>query len=76
MFKITKDMKLRCFKNLVVADSILIMKGDLIEIISGEETKSGVMNYDIMVLDGGFMDGIEATVSIHDIAGHFEYLEK
>ena len=68
-------MKLRCFKNLVVANSTLIMKGDLIDLISGEETKSGTMNYEIQVLEGGFMEGLEVTVSIHDIAGHFEYCD-
>ena len=67
-------MKLRCFKNLVVGNSFLIMKGDIVELLSGEEAKSGVTYYEIMVVQSGFVEGLEGTLSIRDIAGHFEYL--
>jgi hypothetical protein len=50
------------------------MKGDIVELLSGEEAKSGVTYYEIMVVQSGFVEGLEGTLSIRDIAGHFEYL--
>jgi len=53
-------MKLRCFKNLVVADSMLIMKGDLIEdfiesLNPTEEEEAAVTN-DIVEIERAKMD--------------------
>ena len=67
-------MKLKCIKSLVIGDMILIMKNDIIELGLGEEDKAGEMYYDIQVVTSQMSEGMEACVSIHKIAEHFEYL--
>ena len=72
-------MLLKCTKNLVVADQILIMKHDIIKILDSDTVEKGnsvVRWFDCEIEVSQLAEeGMEVSLSIHDIAEHFECLK-
>ena len=71
-------MKLKCTKNLVVGDQILIMKHDIIEILDSdivESEQKAVRWYDCQVVVSSMVEEMEFSIDIFQLAEHFEYLE-
>ena len=67
-------MKLKCVKNLVVGESIIIMKNDIIKIFGNEHDNTMKYRmYDVVVVKSLMCEDMEAYLDIHQIAAHFEY---
>lgn len=72
-------MLLKCTKNLVIGSQMIIMKHDVIDVTGSDlfESKNSdpVVWYDCTVKISGWFPDMEISLTIHQIAEHFEYLE-
>lgn len=68
------NQKLRCTKNLVLGNQVVIMKHDIIELLR-HSSPSGLKWFDINVEISNMCEGMKLTISIHQLAEHFEYTD-
>jgi len=67
-------MKLMCVKNLVISKTVLIMKSDIIEVLSVEyDERQETMDYNVIVVKSKMCEDMELNLDIIQIADHFEY---
>ncbi len=72
-------LMLKCTKNLLIDNVVLIMKDDIIEVGDNdfvEDDKGNTVNwFNCEVLISRFCQGMEIDLKAQQIADHFEYLE-
>ena len=74
------SQKLRCTKNLVLGNQVVIMKHDIIELLDSDfiedESEGGGMRwFDINVEISNMCEGMELSISILQLAEYFEYID-